>query len=825
MKTFRYLIYTIVSLLAAGLVSCTEEEFYPGEPELENCYGVYFPEEQPNATAHMLNPADPRTLTFNISRLNEEDAITVPVVVEGSEEGIFEVAPVIFEDGQKDAVVTVSFDKAENSKNYSCRLSVEDPQYALVYGQNPLSVEFSFTIIEWELVTGPNGEKTGMWRDDLITGIFNSSAFVPGMMNAEHEVTIYERKDKENYYRIDNAYSETYVKSMVVEQLAAGVTCSNPSLIIDASDPDHVWMDLQSTGVDFGPSYYGLISVCSNVEEVISGADNLYGTLKNGVIEFPANGLLLSLAGYSAGLPYANASGKTRLILPGYEAPDYSLAVQAGSCTDGQLPVAFQKGTDVAAVKYAVYQGRLDDGQVFSYADNIINGTETNAKTLGKDETVVAVSGLATGFYTLVAVAFDAENNSQGYTSVSFGYVAKGDDKSVNIDAGLIVSDKYAPQGYTSENSMEFYIYGEDIENAYMSLFTTSSLAGASDDVIASALVSQAADTQLGSAEISEINNGGYVDIFVGLNPATSYTLVVYAENGYESTLVRAEAVTLGDPDPHVMIYSYNDFLPEQPELSGYFKTWNYYAVPSGSSSRVKVGSVTISDSDIADPDGGTVNVTVEGLLGPDVVEMGIQDKVTFFYYDGLIYTLEDYSFAPVDMEMTVYPGLKYGATDGNIYNLGGGSAMLGGLVNDGYVAFVGHPGYLSQGVEFNTIYLGAYADEERTQSLGRLVAFSDLLLVDPEVDTEPSTAAVSSSALNRIRNEWSEAPANYVETPDGRMKSIIDKHINGLKGKTAVAGLDITVDSRSVEFDTKPVDCQMNASGSLLNLKKVMTR
>jgi hypothetical protein len=70
--------------------------------------------------------------------------------------------------------------------------------------------------------------------------------------------------------------------------------------------------------------------------------------------------------------------------------------------------VAFQKGTDVAAVKYAVYQGRLDDGQVFSYADNIINGTETNAKTLGKDETVVAVSGLATGFYTLVAVAFDA---------------------------------------------------------------------------------------------------------------------------------------------------------------------------------------------------------------------------------------------------------------------------------------------------------------------------------------------------------------------------------------------------------------------------------
>lgn len=213
MKTFRYLIYTIVSLLAAGLVSCTEEEFYPGEPELENCYGVYFPEEQPNATAHMLNPADPRTLTFNISRLNEEDAITVPVVVEGSEEGIFEVAPVIFEDGQKDAVVTVSFDKAENSKNYSCRLSVEDPQYALVYGQNPLSVEFSFTIIEWELVTGPNGEKTGMWRDDIVSSYFIPAAYLN--QYAEHSVTVYQRKDLANYFRIDGAYTQDYVTSML----------------------------------------------------------------------------------------------------------------------------------------------------------------------------------------------------------------------------------------------------------------------------------------------------------------------------------------------------------------------------------------------------------------------------------------------------------------------------------------------------------------------------------------------------------------------------------------------------------------------------------
>ena len=817
MKTFRYLIYTIVSLLAAGLVSCTEEEFYPGEPELENCYGVYFPEEQPNATAHMLNPADPRTLTFNISRLNEEDAITVPVVVEGSEEGIFEVAPVTFEDGQKDAVVTVSFDKAENSKNYSCRLSVEDPQYALVYGQNPLSVEFSFTIIEWELVTGPNGEKTGMWRDEWRDDIV-SSYFIPAAylnQYAEHSVTVYQRKDLANYFRIDGAYTQDYVTSMLnVALIGATPTCTNPSLIIDASDPDHVWMDLQSIGVDLGGQYSGVISIGSNVEEVFSGADNLYGTLKNGVIEFPANGLLRPSG---SSLYYSNASGKTRLILPGYEAPDYSLAVQAGSCTDGQLPVAFQKGTDVAAVKYAVYQGRLDDGQVFSYADNIINGTETNAKTLGKDETVVAVSGLATGFYTLVAVAFDAENNSQGYTSVSFGYVAKGDDMSVKIDAGLIVSDKYAPQGYTSENSMEFYIYGEDIENAYMSLFTTSSLAGASDDVIASALVSQAADTQLGSAEISEINNGGYVDIFVGLNPATSYTLVVYAENGYE------EAVTLGEPlDPLARTYTADDLY--QIEKTSLLSTWDYYAIPLQEEYRSKIGSVTISESPLEDgPEDDYV--TIEGLLGPDAETMGVDDSFTFSYYNGILYTIMN-DPQPVG---NFYGKMFYlgNSANGFGYYDNVDYAMVGGaLTDEGYFAFAGYPAYQSQGVDFIGIYYDLYTDAACTNpSDETAVAFTDLMLVSPEMSPDAGATAVSSLALNRIRNEWSEAPANYVETPDGRMKSIIDKHINGLKGKTAVAGLDITVDSRSVEFDTKPVDCQMNASGSLLNLKKVMTR
>ena len=76
MKTFRYLIYSTSILLAAGMASCTQEEFKPGEPDLENCYGVYFDDVQQNAGSLMLDPSDPRTLTFSVSRLKEDGALS-----------------------------------------------------------------------------------------------------------------------------------------------------------------------------------------------------------------------------------------------------------------------------------------------------------------------------------------------------------------------------------------------------------------------------------------------------------------------------------------------------------------------------------------------------------------------------------------------------------------------------------------------------------------------------------------------------------------------------------------------------------------------------
>lgn len=815
MKTFRYLIYSTFILLAAGMASCTQEEFKPGEPDLENCYGVYFDDAQQNTGSLMLDPSDPRSLTFSVSRLKEDGEIEVPVVVEGSEEGIFEAEPLIFEDGQRTAVLTVNFDKAESSKNYSCRLSLEDPQYALVYGQNSLSVDFSFVIIEWELVTGAGGEQTGMWRDDII-----SSYFIPAAYNqqyAEHEVTVYKRKDIEGYYRVDNAYTKEYVESMLnVALIGATPSCSNPSLVINATDPEKVWIDLQSIGVDLGGSFSGVLSICSNVEEVISNADNLYGTLENGVIEFPANGILFEQGG---SLYLANTAAKTRLILPGYEAPDYSLSLQAGACTDGSLPVTFVKGTDVASVKYAVYTGRLDDGQVFTYADNIIRGEEPNVKTLGAGESSVTVSGMETGFYTLVAVAYDAEGNDCGYTSVSFGYVAQGDDMSVQIDAGMIVSDKYAPQGFTSENSIEYYIYGEDIENAYLAFYETSSLSGASDMDLVSDILSNAENTMLGSAEISQINNEGYVDILTGLDPATSYTMVVYADNGYESTLVKEEATTLGAPlNPLEKIYTDSDiYMVDKSDL---ISTWDYYAVPLGADARAKIGQVTISES--PEEDGPEDDwMTVEGLLGPAAEEMGVNDSFTFSYYGGVLYTMTDVQNIDGYYGQLLYLGVN---AQGTAPYSGDYLMVLGATGTDGYLALARTT---NSGIQFVGIYYGIYADEEGQMPTGDYVAYTDIMLVDQSVDTGAGTAALSGmSAIDKISLEWSKGPANYVETPDGRMKSLIDRYSGSLRHVNAsLAGIEAKVDSRSVAFDASPAIPEQNVSDPFLNMKEFRVR
>ena len=87
-------IFYILSLLAAAsiaLVSCEPEitPHEPGEPETNGCYGVYFPTQAASGD-HVYSPVQDKVLDVTVARTNTSGAITVPVKMTFSEDGIFE---------------------------------------------------------------------------------------------------------------------------------------------------------------------------------------------------------------------------------------------------------------------------------------------------------------------------------------------------------------------------------------------------------------------------------------------------------------------------------------------------------------------------------------------------------------------------------------------------------------------------------------------------------------------------------------------------------------------------------------------------------------
>lgn len=821
MKTIKYLSYMLMAALPLSLASCAEElEYTPGEPDLENCYGVYFPEQE-NSGAHQLDPSAPTSLTFTASRLKSEGAITVPVEVFSQTPEIFTVSAIEFADGQEETQFTVSFDASEVGVNYECTIEVTDPQYALVYGSNPSYLNFSITRIKWNKLVGEDGSQTGLWRDDIISSNYN--VVTP---NAEIPVVVYERDDMPGYYRVENPYSAEMLAVLFAGDASAADQFAGNALgasfIVNATNPNRVYIPYQPLGAIMS-STDGQLYACSNVSEVVSNSSDLYGTLKDGIIEFPAQGLLFSFENAGGALYYANNSGMTRLILPGFRAYDYSVGLQAGYSENGVLAVNVSLGDDVATAKYSVYEGSLSDTEIEAKVTEINNDADA---PVFEASGVYSMSFEKTGVYTLVTSNLDAAGTSQGSSSLSFGYVAAGEEVPVVLTTGLVVSDKYAPQGYTSENSMEFYVYGQDISAANMTLFKSSYIAGADPEVIKSVMLSEGAveDTELSAEQVTTINGNGLSGVFTGLNPNEDYTLAVYASNGYQEILKLVSAKTEGESDPLQITYGMDDvkadLLPATAE--GYFGEWNFYAIDGfddavvgpSVNNRVSVGKVTISDSaeeDTPDDD----YISVKGLVGPSAANYGISDDTfTFSYYNGVVYTLAN---TLPQAQSGYYPVLMH-AIGEQVATVD--YAMLGAYVDENHVAFMD-----VTGMGIDNLYLGMFADADYTQFGGGAVYWIDPLLVKPEAaPSSAPKAKVSKGELKAIGTRFISS-MNYVETPEGRIKSAIDEILSQpvrVVPMEIADNVKVTRDARKVEAavmaggEFRPASAEISRSGNV---------
>lgn len=599
MKATLYIRYSIAAALALLLSACVEEQIEKGAPEMENCMGVYFVEEQENIKTHTLEKGvDETYLDFTVRRANADEEAVIPYeysvyrLVRNKEEGdtayvelpLYDMDKfkfdknITFAKGQRETTVRVSFEGITTGETFTCTMSINDPQYVPVYGANSSSVTFSVQMFEWVKVNGK-----AVYRDALFSDMFTWE----GKYLENTEVEVYRRKDKEHYYRLTGVYTPAYLARLIegdeayeankkgLENTYSPYLDTDASIYVDATDSEKVYFPVQKTG--FSDPALGDIYIASDVPEVFGSASNLlYGKFKDGVITFPKNGVLFGMSGT---FYFSNTSGKFRIVLPGGNAEDHAIELKAGEVNaDGEIPVTFTTSKDVKKVKYDIFKGKISDVAMEGSLEKVgTSGKEFIPSDRKTEMNITPGEGAETGIYTLVACTYG--NNGSGYKEYStaeLGYVKPGDDRKVQIFYGIHTDDHYASdnelQNYSSENSFQYWVRGKDITHAQISYYPTSYYKTYEED-IKEQMMSYGS---VNNATLKVLNRDGLSGI-VGnqLKAGTSYTFVIYAGNGYHSQFFTDTLSTKGTVDyTQRSYYAYDVENFTQPSADSYAGEW-----------------------------------------------------------------------------------------------------------------------------------------------------------------------------------------------------------------------------------------------------------
>ena len=742
---------TMLAVMASlpFLASCVQDLVEKGEPENDS-YGVYFGTLTAAQKSVEFDPAEKAELTFTAFRTVEDDEITVPVVVSATGAGkdassLFSASAVKFEDGQKETTFTVSFPEAELGTTYSVSVSCKDEKYVKIYAQTPTSVSFNVTRVKWNLVKGPNGEEYGSWKDDIFSSMFN----IPGRFCVNDKIKIYERDDKKGYYRIPDVYNPYMLSKIFGGQYPEAEfeeSCTPGTYsYIDATNKDKVWLPKQSTGaVISNDGYLGFASPCT--ENGFPG-NSVYGTMANGVIRFPAKGVLLNFNGENSWY-YGNIDGNLVIVMPGCKDNDYSLSIATDLSENGVTPVEIKMGADLAKTKYKFYEGKVAAADLPFEALAISRDEEA---AFVEESGVVDASFEKTGVYTVIAVGVDAKGEMQAYKSAEFSYVAADDEVPVVLSCGIGSAAKYVPQGYNTDNTVEVYVYGKDLVEVKLAAVKLTDMITNQKGCI---------QTLLNTPSVKEetldlINTTGYAGPVTGLLPGTEYILLAYASNGYEEDLFMSEEsiFTTGDPLPIYQEFEGVDeaLLPETKE--GYYGTYNLYAINTDNVTGLRDYLCTVKISDGGyDQDNEIDLVKVENFWGANATKLGIDGTTYFEYYDGVLYQLDNY-YGQCANNPVWYATLQMFFNIGSdLYSPGPGNNYLsyGGYVTDGYISFfTNHDTY-----NINQYGLYIYGDDARKQKVGIWEIYQDILLVDATKDDNgiaPAPTSKKSKSINKV--------------------------------------------------------------------------
>lgn len=564
MKSLKYIL--AMAAMSLFTVSCVEEyQYEKGEADVNGCYGVYFPAQEATGD-HTYDPCMPTEMAFTVARTNSEGAITVPIEFSASHDGIFNVPAAVFADGQSETTINVTFPNSDNGVKYSLSLGITDPQYASKYQDGATHVDFSVLRVEWKYFLNPQtGEPAKFtfsqgWWDEVHTG-------------------------KVMYYEVNGVRTCKTVTDPVQTENGTAYGFWGTGSAEGEAELNFKWYDavnadgkqiveLPVNWVFYNTNYNADVNVYDwytyftvvNPQAALAGVDYLTFVQKYGgsyITSYYENGgfyfatayyYMIGVGGWDTD-EYevtAEAEGFTRV--------DYTFDVATDYTVEGEVPVTFELGADIAKINYVVAAGKLGPAALEELTAAVAAGKAENMQVITEDQMFadeegkyasIVVTCPATGEYTLVAAGLDAEGKAQASTSVVFDYVA-ADDATYDVEFTAFVEDvpaRYEAEGMTKLNSFAFTVYGGNgITEAHIAIFETAAVEKDPAGIVSK--VRNSASTALDEENLAKMNSvAGYSDVVSGLKDGVSYTLVVWATNGMQTKSAFVEYTTEKNPE------------------------------------------------------------------------------------------------------------------------------------------------------------------------------------------------------------------------------------------------------------------------------------
>ncbi len=180
---------------------------------------------------------------------------------------------------------------------------------AVGYGEGE-SQEVAYTSFEFSAGTDRwMSLGTALYTEDLMTTLYKVD-------NPTYEVEIQENSENPGVYRLVNPYGEAYPYN----EPGDWDDSQNHYLVINAQDPEGVFIDQQKMGLNWGDGALIISSLAANylgqgatLEEV--KAKGVCGSLTDGVITFPVKSLLCTLESETS-FYYGNINGAFKVVLP-----------------------------------------------------------------------------------------------------------------------------------------------------------------------------------------------------------------------------------------------------------------------------------------------------------------------------------------------------------------------------------------------------------------------------------------------------------------------------------------------------------------------------